>query len=54
MRAFLCSIVNSVWDAIEIGWTWPEAAKSAWNKAAHTVANANSKVLDAIFLWCFS
>ena len=54
MRAFLCSIVNSVWDAIEIGWTWPEAAKSAWNKATLTVANANSKVLDAISLWCFS
>ena len=24
MRAFLCSIDDSVWDAIEIGWTRPE------------------------------
>ena len=28
MRAFLCSIDESVWDAIKIGWTRPEAAKS--------------------------
>ena len=28
MRAFLCSIDEAVWDAIEIGWTKPEAAKS--------------------------
>ena len=28
MRAFLCSIDESVWDAVEIGWTRPEAAKS--------------------------
>ena len=28
MRAFLCSIDEAVWDAVEIGWTKPEAAKS--------------------------
>ena len=44
-------------DAIEIGWTKPEAAKSTWDKAAKStcdkaalaVSNANSKALNAIF-----
>ena len=49
MRAFLCSIDESVWDAIEIGWTRLEAAKSKWDKAALALANANSKALNAIF-----
>ena len=49
MRAFLCSIDESVWDAIEIGWTRPEVAKSTWDKAALVAANANSKFLNAIF-----
>ena len=49
MRAFLCSINDSVWDAIEIGWTRPEDAKSTQDKAALAAANANSKALNAIF-----
>ena len=49
MRAFLCSIDDSVWDAVEIGWTKPEVAKSTWDKVAHAAANANSKALNAIF-----
>ena len=49
MRAFLCSIDEAVWDAIEIGWTKPEAAKSTWDKAALAATNANSKALNAIF-----
>ena len=49
MRAFLCSIDDTVWDAVEIGWTRPEAAKSTWDKAALVAANANSKALNAIF-----
>ena len=28
MRAFLCSIDESFWDAVDIGWTRLEAAKS--------------------------
>ena len=28
MRAFLCSIDEAVWDAVEIGWTKLEATKS--------------------------
>ena len=49
MRAFLCSIDDTVWDAVEAGWTRPEAAKSTWDKVALTAANANSKTLHAIF-----
>ena len=49
MRAFLCSIDEVVWDAVEIGWTKPEAAKSTQDKAALAASNANSKALNAIF-----
>ena len=49
MRAFLCSIDDVVWDAIEMGCTKPGAAKSTWDKAALAAANANSKALNAIF-----
>ena len=48
-RAFLCSIDETVWDAVDIGWTRPEAAKSIWDKAALTASNANSKALNTIF-----
>ena len=49
MRAFLCSIDESVCDAVDIGWTRLEVAKSTWNKAAPVASNANSKALNAIF-----
>ena len=49
MRAFFCSIDDTIWDAIEVGWTRPEAAKSTWDKAAPAAANANNKALNAIF-----
>ena len=49
MRAFLCSIDDTVWDAVEASWTRLEVAKSTWDKAAIAAANANSKVLNAIF-----
>ena len=45
MRAFLCSIDDTVWDAVEVGWTRPKATKSTWDKAA----NANDKALNVIF-----
>ena len=38
MRAFLCTIDESVWDAVDVGWTRPEAAKSTWDKVALAVA----------------
>ena len=49
MRAFLCSIDDNVWDAVEVGWTRPEATKSTWDKAVVVASNANSKALNAIF-----
>ena len=49
MRAFLYSIDESVWDAVDIGWTRPEEVKSTWDKAALAVSNANSKALNVIF-----
>nr|POF09299.1 hypothetical protein CFP56_28243 [Quercus suber] len=49
MRAFLCSIDDTVWDAVEISWTKTEAEKSTWDKAALTASNANSKALNATF-----
>ena len=49
MRAFLCSIDESVWDVVDIGWTKSEAAKSTWDKAVLAASNANSKALNAIF-----
>ena len=49
MREFLCSMDETVWDVVNIGWTRSEAAKSTWDKAALAVSNANSKVLNAIF-----
>ena len=49
MKAFLCSIDETVWDALDVGWTRPKAAKSTWDKAALAATNANSKTLNAIF-----
>ena len=49
MRAFLCSIDEAVWDAIEVGWTRSEVAKFTWDKAAIAVWNSNSKALNTIF-----
>ena len=49
LRAFLCSIDDTVWDPVEAGWTRPGADKSTWDKTALAAANANSKALNAIF-----
>ena len=49
MRAFLCSIDESIWDTVDIGWTRLEEAKSTWDKATLAASNANSKALNAIF-----
>ena len=49
MRAFLCSIDDTVWNAVEVGWIRPEATKPTWDKAALAATNANSKALNAIF-----
>ena len=48
IRAFLCSIDETVWDTVDVRWTRLEAAKSTWDKTPLAVANANSKALNAI------
>ena len=40
MKAFLCSIDDTVWDAVEVGWTRPKAVKSIWDKVALAAVNA--------------
>ena len=45
----MCSIDDTVWNAVEVGWTRPEATKSTWDKAALAATNPNSKALNAIF-----
>ena len=37
MRAFQCSINETIWDAVDVGWTRPEATKSTWDKALNTI-----------------
>ena len=49
MRAFLCSMNETVWDVVDIGWTRPEAAKSTWDKVGLAASNANSEALNVIF-----
>ena len=50
----MCSIDESVWDAVDVGWTRLEGAKSTRDKAALAATNANSKALNAVFLCCIS
>ena len=49
MRAFLYAIDEMVWDSVENGWVRPITANSEWDKATLTLANANSKAINAIF-----
>ena len=49
MRAFLQSLDEKVWQAVEIGWTKPKEASADWDDAKIKVANFNSKALNAIF-----
>ena len=57
MRTFLCAIDESVWDSVENGYIKPMIAKSEWEKAALTLANAISEAINAILYgvstdWC--
>ena len=49
MRAFLQSLDEKVWQAIEIGWTKPKEAPADWNDAKIMAANFNSRALNALF-----
>ena len=45
----MCAIDESLWDSVENGYVKPTTAKSEWDKATLTLANANSKAINAIF-----
>ena len=49
MRAFLQSLDEKVWQAIEIGWTQPKKAPADWDDAKIKAANFNSRALNALF-----
>ena len=49
MRAFLQSLDEKVWQAVEIGWTKPKEALADWDEAKIKVANFNSRALNVLF-----
>ena len=49
MRAFLQSLDEKVWQAVDIGWTKPKEASADWDEAKIKVANFNSRALNALF-----
>ena len=49
MRAFLQSLDEKVWQAVEIGQTKPKEAPVDWDEANIKVENFNSRALNALF-----
>ena len=49
MRAFLQSLDEKVWQAVEIGWTKPKKVLDDWDDAKIKATNFNSGVLNAFF-----
>ena len=49
MRAFLQSLDEKVWQAVEIGWTKPTEALANWDDAKIKAANFNNRALNALF-----
>ena len=49
IRAFLQSLDEKVWQAVEIGWTKPKEALVDWDDAKIKATNFNSKALNALF-----
>ena len=49
MRAFLQSLDEKVWQAVEIGWTKPKEAPADWDEAKIKTANFNNRALNALF-----
>ena len=49
LRAFLQSLDEKVWQAVEIGWTKPKEVLADWDDAKIKAANFNSRVLNALF-----
>ena len=49
MRAFLQSLDEKVWQAIEIGWTKPKEAPADWDNAKIKATKFNNRALNALF-----
>ena len=49
MRAFLQSLDEKVWQAVEIGWTKPKEVLTNWDEAKIKTVNFNSRALNALF-----
>ena len=49
MRAFLQSLDEKVWQAMELDWTKPIEAPADWDDAKIKVANFNNRALNALF-----
>ena len=49
MRAFLRSLDEKVWQAVEICWTKPAEVLANWDDAKIKTTNFNSKALNALF-----
>ena len=48
MRAFLQSLDEKVWQAVEIGWTKPKEVPADWDEAKIKAANFNSRALNVL------
>ena len=49
MIAFLQSLDEKVWQAVEVGWTKPKEVPADWDDAKIKVANFNNRALNALF-----
>ena len=49
IRAFLQSLDEKMWQAVEIGWTKPIEALADWDDTKIKTANFNRRALDALF-----
>ena len=48
MRAFLQTLDEKVWQAVEIGWTKLKEAPADWDDAKIKAANFNNRALNAL------
>ena len=49
MRAFLQSLDEKVWQAVEIGWTKLTEASTDWDDAKIKATNFNNRALNVLF-----
>ena len=49
MRAFLQSLDENVWQAMEIGWAKPTEVPANWDDAKIKATNFTSRALNALF-----